>query len=168
MITHIVDGIEGARSARGVVVVIDVMRAFTTAAYAFDAGVTAIDLVATVEAAFALPGFRMGEVGGRMIPGFDHDNSPSRIGRHALAGRRAVMRTGSGTRCVAEVTGANEIWLGSLVVASATVQALAGRAEVTFVVSGAPDEGEEDLACAELMSAELEDVRFRASQLSRR
>jgi 2-phosphosulfolactate phosphatase len=155
--THarIVDGVEGAREARGVVVVIDVLRAFTTAAYAFAAGAEEISLVATVEEALALPGFRMGEAGGRLIPGFDHNNSPSRLRGRELAGRKVVMRTGSGTRCVAEAGNASEIWLGSLVVASATVRAVANRQDVTFVVSGAPDEGEEDRACAELMAAWL-------------
>jgi len=152
--TRIVLGADGARSATGVVVVIDVMRAFTTAAYAFAAGIAEIVLVATVEEALALPGFRMGEVGGRLIPGFDHNNSPSRIAGRRLGGR-AVMRTGSGTRCVAEAVNASEIWLGSLVVASATIRALADRTEVTFVASGAPLEGEEDIACAELMAASL-------------
>lgn len=156
MIVHIVDGVDGARQARGVVVVVDVMRAFTTAAYAFDAGLVEIDLVSTVEEALALPGFRMGEVGGRLIPGFDHDNSPSRLAGRRLTGQRGVLRTGSGTRCVTEAAGATEIWLGSLVVAAATVRALAGSSEVTFVVSGAPDEGEEDRACAELMAAWLQ------------
>ena len=33
MITRIVEGVHGAREATGVVVIIDVMRAFTTAAY---------------------------------------------------------------------------------------------------------------------------------------
>jgi 2-phosphosulfolactate phosphatase len=154
VITKIVSGTDGARSATGVVVVIDVMRAFTTAAYAFGAGIREIELVATVEVALALPGFRMGEVGGGLFPGFDHNNSPSRLVGRRLDGR-AVMRTGSGTRCVAEARNASEIWLGSLVVASATVRALADRAEVTFVASGAPHEGEEDVACAELMVASL-------------
>ena len=156
MITRIVDGIEGAREATGVVVVVDVMRAFTTAAYAFAAGAAEIALVATAEEAFALPGFRMGEMGGRLIPGFDHDNSPSRLMGRRLEGCRAVLRTGAGTRCVTEAGMAAEIWLGSLVVASATVRALAGRNEVTFVASGTPAEGEEDLACAELMAAQLQ------------
>jgi 2-phosphosulfolactate phosphatase len=147
--------VDGAREATGVVVVIDVMRAFTTAAYAFGAGIAEIDLVATVEEALAIPGFRMGEVGGRLIPGFDHNNSPSGLIGRQLAGR-AVMRTGSGTRCVVEATNATEIWLGSLVVASATTRALADRNEVTFVASGAPHEGEEDVACAELMAAWLQ------------
>jgi 2-phosphosulfolactate phosphatase len=158
MVTRIVEGIDGARQARGVVVAIDVMRAFTTAAYGFAAGIAEIDLVATVEEAMSLPGFRMGEVGGRLIPGFDHNNSPSQLVGRDLAGRRGVLRTGAGTRCVAEAAGATEIWLGSLVVASATVRRLADRAEVTFVVSGAPDEGEEDRACAELMAASLRGV----------
>ena len=158
MIIRIVEGIGGARQATGVVVVIDVLRAFTTAAYAFAAGATEIALVATVEEALGLPGFRMGEVGSRLIPGFDHNNSPSQLmGRH-LEGRRAVLRTGSGTRCVTEAAMATEIWLGSLVVASATVRALAGRAEVTLVASGRPDEGEEDLACADWMAAQLQGI----------
>jgi len=156
VITRIVDGIEGARDATGVVVVIDVMRAFTTAAYTFAAGVTEIHLVASVEEAMAIPGFRMGEVGGRLIPGFDHNNSPSLLRGRRLDGERGVLRTSSGTRCVAEATRATEIWLGSLVVASATVRALQGCSEVTFVVSGTPAEGEEDRACAELMAARLQ------------
>jgi len=69
VITRIVKGIDGASAATGVVVVIDVLRAFTTAAYAFGAGIAEIELVATREEAFAAPGFRMGEVGGRLIPG---------------------------------------------------------------------------------------------------
>jgi 2-phosphosulfolactate phosphatase len=159
VITPIVLGIDGARAATGVVVVIDVMRAFTTAAYAFASGIDEIELVSTVEEALAVPGFRMGEVGGRLIPGFDHNNSPSGLVGRPLEGR-AVMRTGSGTRCVAAARNAGEIWLGSLVVASATVRAVADRPEVTFVVSGAPHEGEEDLACAELMVASLRGDRY--------
>jgi 2-phosphosulfolactate phosphatase len=96
----------------------------------------------------------MGEVGGRLIPGFDHNNSPSQMKGRRLGGA-AVMRTGSGSRCVAEATKATEIWLGSLVVASATARALAGRDEVTLVASGKPHEGEEDVACAELIASWL-------------
>jgi len=159
MVIRIVEGVEGARQATGVVVVIDVMRAFTTAAYAFAAGIDEIDLVATVEEALTIPGFRMGEVGGRWIPGFDHNNSPSQLRGRRLSGR-AVLRTGSGSRCVAEATQATEVWLGSLVVASATIRALADRNEVTFVASGRPHEGEEDIACAELMSASLQGIIY--------
>ena len=156
VITRIVEGVAGASQAHDAVVVVDVMRAFTTAAYAFAAGLTEIDLVETVDEALARPGFRMGEVGGRLIPGFDHNNSPSQLAGRRLDGQRGVLRTGSGTRCVTAALNAAEVWLGSLVVASATVRALARLSAVTFVVSGAPDEGEEDLACAELMAARLQ------------
>ena len=56
MITNVVLGADGARAATVVVVVIDVMRAFTTAAYAFEAGIDKIELVATVEEAMATLG----------------------------------------------------------------------------------------------------------------
>ena len=152
---RIVEGIEGARLAQGVVVVIDVMRAFTTAAYAFDAGLTEIELVSTAEEAFAAPGFRMGEIGGRLIPGFDHNNSPSRLRGKRLSGR-GVLRTGSGTQCVVAASQATEVWLGSLVVASATARALAGREAVTMIASGSPLEGEEDIGCAEWIASLLQ------------
>ena len=65
----------------GVVVAVDVLRAFTTAAYAFAAGAASIWLVGTVDEALtlgrALPGsLVMGEVHGRRPPGFDLSNSP--------------------------------------------------------------------------------------------
>lgn len=155
VVVRIVEGTEGARHATGVVVVIDVLRAFTTAAYAFGAGLTEIELVSKVDEALAASGFRMGEVGGRLIPGFDHNNSPSGLVGRQLAGR-GVLRTGSGTQCVVAAAGASEVWLGSLVVAGATARALAGRHEVTLVASGPPHEGEEDLACAEWIASLLQ------------
>ncbi|HEU5180820.1 MAG TPA: 2-phosphosulfolactate phosphatase [Candidatus Polarisedimenticolia bacterium] len=155
MLIRIIQGIDGVRAAQGVVVVIDVMRAFTTAAYAFDAGLADIELVSTAEEAFASDGFRMGEIGGRLIPGFDHNNSPSRLIGRKLAGR-GILRTGSGTQCVVAAKQAGEIWLGSLVVASATARAIKDRDAVTLVASGAPNEGEEDLACAEWLASLLD------------
>ena len=46
--------LEGARRARGVVVIIDVFRAYTTAAVALSKGADKIILVAEVEEALAL------------------------------------------------------------------------------------------------------------------
>jgi 2-phosphosulfolactate phosphatase len=149
-------GPDGARAARGDVVIIDVLRAFTTAAYAFAAGIEELELVATVDEAFARPGFRMGEVGGRLIPGFDHNNSPSQLAGKRLSGR-AVQRTSSGTQGVTLATNASTIWLGSLVVASATARALRRSAQVTLVAMGGHGEPamEEDLAGALCIEALL-------------
>ncbi len=148
-------GLPGATASRGHVVIIDVLRAFTTAAYAFAAGAETIELVATPEEALARPGWRMGEVDGRLIPGFDHNNSPSQLIGKRLP-PRIIQRTGAGTRCaVAAAPHAESLWLASLVVVSATARALKGLDPVTLVVSGAPDEGEEDRACAEVLEALL-------------
>lgn len=156
MLLRILTGPDGARAATGHVVIIDVIRAFTTAAYAFAAGIGEIELVSTVEEALARPGFRMGEVGGRLIPGFDHNNSPSRLIGRRLSGR-AVQRTSSGTQGVVLATRAESLWLGSLVVASATARALQGKGEVTLVAMGAPGEpaDEEDTAAAIYLEALL-------------
>jgi 2-phosphosulfolactate phosphatase len=68
MVIRIVEGLAGAREATGVVVVIDVMRAFTTAAYAFAAGIREIELVATVEEALATPqSLRSNKAGSRRV-----------------------------------------------------------------------------------------------------
>ncbi len=85
-------------AATGTVVVIDVLRAFSTAAFAFAAGVSDILLVREVEEAEALrlqfPEARItGEVGGRHVPGFDFGNSPSELMGVDLAGRRLIQRT---------------------------------------------------------------------------
>ena len=156
-------GVASAEGARGAVVVIDVLRAFTTAAYAVAAGASEVVLVATVEQAFALrerrfPGaLLVGEVGGRPIAGFDHGNSPEAVAALDLAGRRVILRSSSGTQGVVRATSASSLWLGSLVTASATARALAGQELATLVACGAPQgpDGDEDEACAELLEARL-------------
>ena len=79
-----------AREARGTVIIIDVFRAFTTAAVAFSRGASKIVLVAEVDEALALRvrgvgELCMGEVDGKRPPGFDFGNSPHELSR----GRRA-------------------------------------------------------------------------------
>ena len=81
-----------APGAVGAVVVVDVLRAFTSAAYAFAAGACRIWLVQSVEEALAMkaahPGLlAMGEDLGRRVPGFDFSNSPAEVARADLGGR---------------------------------------------------------------------------------
>lgn len=89
----------------GVVVAVDVLRAFTTAAYAFAAGAASIWLVGTVDEALtfgrALPGsLVMGEEHGRRPAGFDLSNSPVDISHADVDGRILVQRTSAGTQGV--------------------------------------------------------------------
>ena len=102
MHTEIVN-LEGTSKIRGTAVVIDVLRAFTTAAYVFNAGTRSIQLVRTVEEALAIrhlqPGtLVMGEVGGLKPAGFDFGNSPTALLGLNLDGRHLVQRTGAGTQ----------------------------------------------------------------------
>lgn len=153
-------GVDAAAGARGAVVVIDVLRAFSTAAYAFERGAARIVLVGDPAEAFALrerwpDAVLAGEDGGRMVPGFDVGNSPEAVEAMDLAGRTVVLRSSSGTQGVVRATGAETIHLGSLVVAAATVRALAAAELVTILAMGSrngPD-GPEDVACQQYMAA---------------
>ena len=118
-----------AQEAQGTAIIIDVFRAFTTAAIAFDHGVKEITLVAEPEEALALHhrglgDFLMGEVGGKRPEGFDFGNSPHEISQIDLAGKTLVQSTRAGTVGVAAAVNASEIFLGSFVVAQATVDAI--------------------------------------------
>lgn len=149
------DGVTGA------VVAVDVIRAFTTAAYAFGAGADAIYLVSTVDEAVAFtrsyPGtFAMGEDHGRRPEGFHFSNSPAAIARTDLTGCTLVQRTSAGTQGVLAAANATRLWCSSLVCASATASAIndAGLGPPTYVITGRfqdglPDSGSDDLACAE-------------------
>ena len=140
--------IEGARSAKGVVVVIDVIRAFTTAARAFASGAREVFLVDSADAAFELrkrmPGaFLMGEIGGARVPGFDHGNSPAEFPTEAVRGRRVIQSTGSGTRCAVAAAGAETLFVASLSVAGATARAIGSPPLVTLVASMGDVEGDD-------------------------
>jgi len=155
--------IDGARSATGHALIVDVFRAFTTAAFCVAAGAREIVLVNDHKQALAMKRadptlYLCGEIDGRPIPGFDVGNSPSAIERLDLTGRRVVQRTSSGTQGVVAATGATAIVLGSFVIAGATVRYLRERAdEVTIVAMGqnAEEDADEDLACARYLAAAL-------------
>jgi 2-phosphosulfolactate phosphatase len=148
--------------ATGAVIVIDVLRAFTTAAYAFDAGVESITVVSAVGEAFALrdkhPDWLIvGERGGIPIDGFDFGNSPLAFLGRDLTGRHLVQRTSSGTQGVVSCKHADHIVASSLCCARATVAYVTRlRPErVTMVITGAHSEGlgDEDRACADYLEA---------------
>ena len=156
--------LETCGSATDMVVVIDVLRAFTTAAHAFAAGARAIMLVGTVEEALALrrrmPGaLAMGEVDGLPVAGFDLGNSPSALLGMDLTGRRLIQRTSAGTQGVVRSIEAGALLACSFVCAGATARYIGQRApaSVTFVITGvSPDlDGDEDAACADYLESLL-------------
>ena len=145
--------------ATGTVIVIDVLRAFTTAAYAFQRGAESINLVGTVDQALTLkkkiPGsLLIGEVGGLPPHGFDFGNSPTQIIEQNFKGKHLIQRTSSGTQGVVRSVNAGAMLTASFVVARATVRYIMGlyAEQVTFVITGMQND-EEDLACAEYLEA---------------
>jgi 2-phosphosulfolactate phosphatase len=121
--------VRDAREAEGTVIIIDVFRAFTTAAIAFDHGAARITLVAEVEEALALRrqgigDVLMGEVDGKRPEGFDYGNSPYEVSQVDFTGKSIVQSTRAGTVGVAAAGNAGAIYLGSFAVAAATVAAV--------------------------------------------
>ncbi len=161
-------GPERVDALDGAVVVIDVLRAFTTAAYAFAAGAAEIVLVETIADARALrdrwpEALLVGEEGGYPIAGFDLCNSPFEVTQRRLDGAQIILRTTAGTRCVVRARRAADILAASLVCAEATVQRLLRMApgHVDLVLSGRdrPGGGTDDLACADHLAARLRGER---------
>lgn len=160
-----------ANEATGAALVIDVFRAFTTAAIAFDRGAERITLVAEVEEALeirrnnpAIADILMGEVEGRRPDGFDHGNSPYEASSVDFAGKSIVQSTRAGTvgTAAAGAAGCDPIYVTSFVVAGATAQALLAEDplpdRVTILAMG--DQGvnrsDEDEHCAMYLRNRLE------------
>ncbi|MBE2257699.1 MAG: 2-phosphosulfolactate phosphatase [Rhodobacteraceae bacterium] len=154
-----------AQEAYDAVVVIDVLRSFSTAAYAFGAGATAIYPVDTIAGAFQLQrtlpcAMTTGAVGGGdPIPGFDFGNSPSALQGANLAGRPLIQTTAAGVRGLTRFHSSRALFAGSLVIGRATARALLALqpAEVCFVITGewVDRDGDEDIACADYLEALL-------------
>jgi 2-phosphosulfolactate phosphatase len=148
----------GAEHAAGVVAIIDVFRAFSTAAVALASGASRIIMVGGVEEALALRDngvgqLVMGEVEGRAPTGFDFGNSPLEASRIDVRGKTIIQRTSAGTRGIAAAAGrAQWLYAASLVTAKATARCmLAGNPDViTLVAMGknALERTDEDELCA--------------------
>ncbi len=157
--------IAGAQQARGTVVIIDVFRAFTTEAIAFSRGAEKVILVPKPEDALKLrdqgiADLCVGEVQGITPKGFDHNNSPYEMSVADVKGKVLAHSTMAGTVGVNAATNADQIYVGSLVLARATVDAILQDTPdlVTIVAMG--DGGkirtDEDEQCALYMRNLLE------------
>jgi 2-phosphosulfolactate phosphatase len=156
------DGIAGARDARGTVVVIDVIRAFSVSAYALAAGATECRLVGDLGEARELAARMEGallsaEIEGLPVEGIPLSNSPTLVLEVGIRGRPLVQRTSSGTQGMVAAAGAERLYAGSLVVAAATARAIRAAAPglVTLVATGEDRRHPEDRACARYLEGLL-------------
>ena len=144
------------------VVVIDVIRAFTTAAFAFLHGAEKIILVSGVDEAFLLQkkypqALLMGEQSGVPVEGFHFGNSPVDIMNGQIKGRTLIQRTSSGTQGVVSSQHADIILTASFVNAEATLKHIRALnpQRVTFVITCMTKGGDEDLALADYLEKRL-------------
>jgi len=164
--------------AAGLVVAIDVLRAFTTAACFFAEGVEEIILVSGVDEAFALrerfPGSLIaGEIDGIQVPGFDLGNSPAALTGRDLRGRLVIQRTSAGTQGVVRAEKAEVILAAALTNVTATTRYIQklNPPEVIFLLTGYfPEEGwgDEDSACADVFEALLTGQPYDREEIIRR
>ncbi len=170
-------GRDEAERAVGIVIVIDVIRAFSVAAYALAGGARSLWLVREPEEALALretdpEGLLAGEVGGRLIRGFDLNNSPSQMAKADVKGRLIIQRTGAGTQGACRATGASHLLMCSLTNARATAESARLLTEqtddpITLLPTYQPENSEasEDDLCADYVEALLTAPREAAPRL---
>ncbi len=155
---------EGAAAARGLAVVIDVFRAFSTACYAFDRG--AEKIVATGSIDYAVDYRRrhpdailIGERHAKKLEGFDYGNSPSEILDADFSARTVVQTTHAGTTALAAATRADDVITGSFVNAGAIIDYIRRNSPGTVSLVCAGFEGQreaaEDTLCAEYIKGVL-------------
>ncbi|ROQ59259.1 2-phosphosulfolactate phosphatase [Streptomyces sp. 840.1] len=143
--------------APSVAVVVDVMRAFTVAAWAFARGAEKIVLAEALDEALVLRARHPDWVtlkDGATAPGFDMVHSPGLLRSADLGERTVVQRTTAGTAGALAVREASLVLCAGFVVAEATARLLQACEcpGATFVVTGEDGRAEEDLACAQYIA----------------
>ena len=161
--------IEGARQAKGLAVIIDVFRAFSTACYVVRNGAVEIIPVGDVDLAYQLKAenpdyILMGERQGKMLPGFDYGNSPTDIQAVDFSGKIVIQTTSAGTQGFANAKDADELISGSFVNADAVAAYIEKKspAQVALVCMGtwAVRPADEDTLCAEYIVSRLHNQKI--------
>jgi len=160
----IFSSLNNVEGARGLVVVIDVLRAFTTACYLFENKVKRIIPVDTVESAFELkkrhPDYILvGEKQGWKISGFDYDNSPTEIKGKNFLNKTVIMLTSTGTKGIMKLPkDIKEIITASFVNCRAVSKYIKSSNERTvyFVCTDNRYDDNEDYLCAQYIKNLLE------------
>ncbi len=126
-------------------VVIDVLRATTTIAFALHNGAESVqvfdnldDLRQTANKWPESSRLLLGERGGKRVEGFDLGNSPLTVGTEQVSGKRLFMSTTNGTRSLHRVRDVQSLYTMALANRQAVVEQLLkeGFEEVWIVGSG--------------------------------
>jgi 2-phosphosulfolactate phosphatase len=148
-------------------VVIDVLRATTTIAWALHNGAEAVQAFADLEslktAAAAWPAERRltaGERGGARVEGFDLGNSPLAVTPEVVRGKRIFMSTTNGTRSLDRVLAVPMLLTACLPNRTAVARRLIASGAATVWIVGSGWEGayslEDSLAAGAVAAAAME------------
>jgi 2-phosphosulfolactate phosphatase len=140
----------------GTAVMIDLLRASTTIVHALAAGAAAVVACGEIDEArsaaanlsAAGPVLLGGERGGRLIEGFDLDNSPLAYTPGRVAGRTIVFTTTNGTRALRRCAEAERVLIGAFVNLQAVADAVVAPAHQGRRTSGIGGAGSVHLVCA--------------------
>lgn len=150
--------VEGAKQAKGLTIIIDVFRAFTTACWMIDQGAEFIIPFADINAAAEFkrknPDYLFfGERKGIKVPEADYGNSPSEVSSLDLTNRKIIFSTSAGTQGFSHALNASELLSGSFCNAGAIVDYVQQNSPdyVSLVCMGHRNErpSDEDTLCAE-------------------
>ncbi|MEM0994053.1 MAG: 2-phosphosulfolactate phosphatase [Bacteroidota bacterium] len=146
-------------------VIIDVLRAGTTAHYLFKHSIKSLTLVPDQDTAFSLKDkntLLIGEAGGIKIEGFDFGNSPYRIQEEdsALDHKKIVFLTSNGTKALLNNFHSKTVLFCGLVNVKASVAYLKQQKLQTIHLIASHPSSEDDLACADYMKALLQETPY--------
>lgn len=170
---QILQQLEGAKKAKGIAVIIDVFRAFTTECFFMANGAKQLFAVGEQSIAYTLkkqhPDYILaGERNEVMLEGFDYGNSPANIEHIDFTGKTIVHTTSAGTQGIANASYADEILTGSFVNALAISKYIKKQniSMVSLVCMGkaALSPTEEDTYCAEYIKSLLLEQNYPLQQ----
>ncbi|SES02178.1 2-phosphosulfolactate phosphatase [Gracilibacillus ureilyticus] len=161
---QIAHGLDGAKNAKGLVVIIDVFRAFSVSCYVANNSPSEIITVGAIEEAYHLKNSHsntilIGERESIILPGFDYGNSPSQILDVDFKDAIIVHTTSSGTQGIVRAQKADEVITGSFVNALAIVNYIQKKKpeSVTLVCMGwgGTEPADEDILCGDYIKQSL-------------
>lgn len=169
--------LKGAKKAKGLVVIIDVFRAFTVEAYLFSNGCNYIVPVRTIKEAFDYKNkhpeaILIGERHGKKIEGFDYGNSPSEIEKINFKNKVIVHTTSAGIQGIVNAKNASKIIVGSLVNSKAIADYIrsSNYDEISLVCMGLEGKKKtlEDTFCARYIKSILMNKKINKNRYLKR
>lgn len=159
---QIITSLKNAEGAKGITIVIDVLRAFTTTCYLFANGAKKIISVANLDEAYAIKRSHpahllIGERKGIKPSDFDWGNSPAEIKTVSFKEKTIILTTSAGTQGIHKAIHADEVITGAFVNANAIASYIQKRKpdDVTLLCTDDWYPENEDVMCAKYIMSLL-------------